>query len=76
MNHKLKPQDQDKEFFWQNLTTSSALESFFFFLWVGEGRNDQYLIVLYMSVKFFLLTTTSPWEKYRQIYLKSKVIKR
>ena len=75
MNHKLKPQDQDKEFFWQNLTTSSALESFFF-VWVGEGRNDQYLIFLYMSVKFFLLTTSSPWEKYRQIYLKSKVIKR
>ena len=36
MNHKLKPQDQDKEFFLQNLTTSSALESFFFVGWGGE----------------------------------------
>ena len=35
MNQKLKPQDQDKEFFWQNLTTSSALESFFFFVGLG-----------------------------------------
>ena len=44
MNHQLKPQDQDKEFFWQNLTTSSALESFFFFLVGWGGEDDQYLI--------------------------------
>ena len=73
MNHKLKPQDQDKEFFWQNLTTSSALESFFFFVgWGGEEwpifNFSRHVCQIFPPDDYYSL------EKYRQIYGKSKVI--